>query len=109
MLASLYFQKRLGEGVRLSAVQSSILLALGLQRKNIEDVESELQIAVSQGLALLVKIVRKISKCLIDIQKAVIAGELSVDPSDVKSQVLPKPLRPSEVSLEEELNTAGDE
>ncbi|KAG6892307.1 hypothetical protein C0993_004160, partial [Termitomyces sp. T159_Od127] len=109
MLASLYFQKRLGEGVRLSAVQSSILLALGLQRKNIEDVESELQIAVSQGLALLVKIVRKISKCLIDIQKAVIAGELSVDPSDVKSQVLPKPLKPSEVSLEEELNTAGDE
>lgn len=38
-IASLYFQKRLGDDVRLSAVQSSILLALGLQRKSIEEVE----------------------------------------------------------------------
>lgn len=38
-IASLYFQKRLGDEVRLSAVQSSILLALGLQRKIIEEVE----------------------------------------------------------------------
>ena len=38
-IASLYFQKRLGGDVKLSAVQSSILLALGLQRKSIEDVE----------------------------------------------------------------------
>jgi N-acetyltransferase 10 len=38
-VALLYFQKRLGDDVRLSAVQSSILLALGLQRKSIEEVE----------------------------------------------------------------------
>ena len=38
-VASLYFEKRLGEDVHLSAVQSSILLALGLQRKSIEEVE----------------------------------------------------------------------
>lgn len=38
-IASLYFQRRLGDDVRLSAVQSSILLALGLQRKSIEEVE----------------------------------------------------------------------
>jgi N-acetyltransferase 10 len=38
-VAALYFEKRLGEEVRLSAVQSSILLALGLQRKSIEEVE----------------------------------------------------------------------
>lgn len=41
-VASLYFEKRLGEEVRLSAVQSSILLALGLQRKTIEEVEVSL-------------------------------------------------------------------
>ena len=38
-LASLYFEQRLGDEVRLSVVQSSILLALGLQRKSIEEVE----------------------------------------------------------------------
>lgn len=39
IIASLFFEKRLGDDVRLSAVQSSILLALGLQRKSIEEVE----------------------------------------------------------------------
>ena len=38
-VAMLYFERRLGPDMRLSAVQSSILLSLGLQRKNIEDVE----------------------------------------------------------------------
>lgn len=38
-VATLYFERRLGPDVRLSAVQSSILLALGLQRKIIEEVE----------------------------------------------------------------------
>ena len=38
-VASLYFEKRLGEDMHLSAVQSSILLALGSQRKSIEEVE----------------------------------------------------------------------
>jgi tRNA(Met) C34 N-acetyltransferase TmcA len=39
-IASLYFEKRMGPEVKLSAVQSSILLSLGLQRKSIEEVEA---------------------------------------------------------------------
>jgi N-acetyltransferase 10 len=39
VVATFYFEKRLGAEMRLSAVQSSILLALGLQRKTIEEVE----------------------------------------------------------------------
>jgi N-acetyltransferase 10 len=44
-IATLYFEKRLvGAGeegdVRLSAVQSAILLGLGLQRKTIEEIEA---------------------------------------------------------------------
>jgi tRNA(Met) C34 N-acetyltransferase TmcA len=38
-VASLYFDKRLGDEVSLSAVQASILLGMGLQRKSIEEVE----------------------------------------------------------------------
>ncbi|GLB38826.1 putative RNA cytidine acetyltransferase with specificity toward both 18S rRNA and tRNAs [Lyophyllum shimeji] len=115
-VASLYFQKRLGDEVRLSAVQSSILLAIGLQRKTIEDVEAELQIGVSQALALFVKIIRKISKRLVNIQKAAISAELPDAAS--KAPVLPadtakgagevEAAGPSQ-TLEEELNEAGDE
>lgn len=38
-VASLYFDRRLGDDVSLSAVQASILLGMGLQRKSIEEVE----------------------------------------------------------------------
>ncbi|KAF8811922.1 hypothetical protein BYT27DRAFT_7252369 [Phlegmacium glaucopus] len=37
---NLFFQRRLGDEMRLTAMQGSILLGLGLQRKTIEDVES---------------------------------------------------------------------
>ena len=39
IVSSLYFEKKLGKEVGLGAVQSLILLALGLQRKIIEQVE----------------------------------------------------------------------
>lgn len=39
IVAGLYFLRRLGEEVKLTAVQSAILLAVGLQRKSVEDVE----------------------------------------------------------------------
>ncbi|KAJ8695895.1 N-acetyltransferase 10 [Pleurotus ostreatus] len=74
-VASLYFEKRLGSEVKLSAIQSSILIALGSQRKSVEDVETELQLPVSQILALFAKIVRKASNKLIDIQKAAISAD----------------------------------
>ena len=38
-VSDLYFDKRLGNDVNLSAVQASILLGMGLQRKSIEEVE----------------------------------------------------------------------
>ena len=60
-IASLYFSGRLKQAVKLSGVQSAILLAIGLQRKVLEDVEKELSVAISQLLAMLVKIIRKIS------------------------------------------------
>lgn len=38
-IAPLYFEKRLGQEAKLSVVQSSVLLAIGLQRKTVEEVE----------------------------------------------------------------------
>ncbi|SLM34233.1 nucleolar atpase kre33 [Lasallia pustulata] len=60
-IALLYFTGRLKPAIKLSGVQSSILLAVGLQRKVLEDVEKELGLPASQLLAMFVKIVRKAS------------------------------------------------
>lgn len=60
-IANLYFTSRLSPSVSLTGVQSSILLAIGLQRKVLEDVEKELGLEVKQLLAMFVKIVRKVA------------------------------------------------
>ena len=74
VLAKLYFLEALrgddeeGEGQRnvlkLTAVQASIFIAIGLQKKTVEQVEIDLGIAVSQILALFAKAVRKCSMYL---------------------------------------------
>ncbi|KZV81944.1 DUF699-domain-containing protein [Exidia glandulosa HHB12029] len=119
-LASLYFDRRMAvpvadatttdeqpQGVHLSAVQSAILLALGLQRKSIEDVEAELQLPVSQSLALFVKALRKISKYLHDIQRSAVAatlpGPATLDRGSMLSRSGPTVVR----EMEEELVQAG--
>lgn len=83
-LAILYFTNRLSpsptEPLRLSAVQSAILLVLGLQRRPIEAVETELGLPVAQALALFVKAVRKLSKA-VEAPRARLLGE-----------AIPKPL-----------------
>ena len=60
-IAMLYFSGRLKAVIKLSGVQSAILLAIGLQRKVLEDVEKELGLHANQLLAMFVKVVRKVS------------------------------------------------
>ncbi|KAI0314072.1 DUF699-domain-containing protein [Amylostereum chailletii] len=111
-VAALYFEHRLGDETRLSAVQSSILLGMGLQRKSVEDVESELQLPVSQALALFVKLVRKITTKLQDIQKAAIGATL---PAPSRGTTLPstadvpvaEAVRQGVQGMEAELDEAG--
>lgn len=110
-ITGFFFQRRLGDDVRLTPVQSSILLALGMQRKTIEDVEAELHLPVSQALALFVKIVRKITNRLIDIQKAAINAEIP-EPSSSVLDTLPVRDQGGEnvtASLDKELEDAGKE
>ncbi|KAM5539482.1 hypothetical protein V8D89_006934 [Ganoderma adspersum] len=114
-VGQLYFERRLGADVRLSAVQSSILLGLGLQRKTIEEVEAELSLPVSQALALFAKVVKKISKRLLDVQKEAISATIPdrrrADATTEAGEGGKKgaEFRPLETSLEEELEEAGDE
>ncbi|KAI9430553.1 DUF699-domain-containing protein [Lactarius indigo] len=115
-VALLYFEKRLGNEVRLSVIQSSILLGMGLQRKSVEEVEAELQLPVSQALALFVKLIRKISGKLRDIQKAAIsstirapapAAQVHQDP-DTRISLVADAERGLK-NMEAELDAAGDE
>jgi len=127
-VASLYFQKRLvgrstdesteapgtsseeKEAVHLSAVQSSILLGLGLQRKTVEDLEGELDVPVSQLLALFTKIVRKISKRLVGIQKEAIGRELPPAATNTtETRMIEKDWKPVGQQMDEELDEAGKE
>jgi len=60
-IATLFFTAKLRPAVALTGVQQSILLAIGLQRKILDDVEKELGLPASQLLAMFVKIVRKVA------------------------------------------------
>ncbi|KAJ3561455.1 hypothetical protein NP233_g10184 [Leucocoprinus birnbaumii] len=122
VLANLYFQQRLrstgeeGEDVKLSAVQSAILLAVGLQRKSVEQIEEELGLPVSQALALFVKIVKKITKRLVEIQKESISAGLALPAApapavstDSGEQSKEGGWKNVSRAMEEELDEAGDE
>lgn len=60
-IAMFFFTGRLRPAVNLSGVQQAILLAIGLQRKVLEDVEIELGIPTNQLLAMFVKVIRKMA------------------------------------------------
>ena len=77
-LASLYFSGRLKGTVHLTGVQQAVLLAIGLQRKVLEDIEKELGIAVNQLLPLFVKIIRRFSSHFRDIIESKVKESMPV-------------------------------
>lgn len=74
-LAELYFSGRMKE-VKLSPVQTCILLSLGLQRKFMNDVEKELKLPNQQALGMLVKLVKKMATHFRDIRTQAFDNEL---------------------------------
>jgi N-acetyltransferase 10 len=75
-IAMFYFTGRLRSSVNLSGVQQAILLAIGLQRKDLEAVEKELGVPTSQLLAIFVKVIRKISTCFRVLKEGAVAATL---------------------------------
>ncbi|KAL7418060.1 DUF699-domain-containing protein [Mrakia frigida] len=122
IIATLFFDQRLPSDINLSPVQSSILLALGLQRKSIEEVSTELPLAVNQALALFIKTVRKLSSSLQTIERAAVSASLPAEraPQDILRKNVNKDgaeegetgtsdWKPMEKTVEEDLAEAGDE
>jgi N-acetyltransferase 10 len=117
-LATLYFTGRL-PAVKLTGVQSSILLAVGLQHKDLGDVETELSLPSSQLLAMFIKIMRKLSSHFGNLVASAIEAEMpqrdtiGVSRADASGahddEVVDDRFVPLETSLEEELEEGGDE
>ncbi|KAJ1974957.1 N-acetyltransferase 10, partial [Dimargaris xerosporica] len=53
-------QQQRGRPITLSGVQSTVLLAMGLQHKSVDDVSKELHLPVNQVLGMLTKLCKKI-------------------------------------------------
>lgn len=113
-IASLYFTGRLSSAVSLTGVQQSILLAIGLQRKVLEDVEKELGLPANQLLAMFVKIVRKAATYFRGLVATTVAETMpqSKDSSNEKPDVdggVEIVAKPRQRDLDEELREGGEE
>ncbi|WAQ86955.1 hypothetical protein PtA15_7A684 [Puccinia triticina] len=87
-LTELYFSGKFNAETRLSGVQSSILLSLGLQRKSVEDIEDEIKLPVSQTLALFVKVIRKLTKAIQELQKIKYSAQLAKTTAGAHSETV---------------------
>lgn len=122
-LASLYFSGPLRSATKLSGVQSALLLAVGCQRRAIDDVGRELGLANpagnSQLLAMFVKLMRKLATALRSVietdaardMPSVAAGELldEDDNEDEAAVAAAKTFRPLVQTVDEELAEGIDE
>ncbi|KZT55497.1 DUF699-domain-containing protein [Calocera cornea HHB12733] len=113
ILAQLYFLHRVSAIGRLSGVQASILLSIGLQRKTVEEIESELNIPVNQILALFIKVIRKMCTHFQNLQKAEIGASIPEEPvmpsRNAGNGMNGKEWKPLEKTVDEELDEAAAE
>ncbi|KAJ3273852.1 N-acetyltransferase 10 [Terramyces sp. JEL0728] len=123
-IARFYFLNQLNvdenTAVKLSAVQGAILVGLGLQKKTVEQVEADLNISVSQILALFARAIKKVSIYFEKVIEQGVVDDVEQTVNAVKKdnrdlKVLGKDLDddaqwdPSAVSLEDDLEEAGNE
>ncbi|KAF1836693.1 DUF699-domain-containing protein [Decorospora gaudefroyi] len=113
-IASLYFTGRLKGQVKLSGVQTALLLAIGLQRKEFADVEKELNLNASQLMAMFVKIVRKAASAFRSIVAGAVEDSMPDHPMVIEENghadaQQPLFLQPLAQNLQQELKEGGDE
>jgi len=107
LIAELYFSDRLPLSV--SGVQRAILLAIGLQRKGIDDLEKELSLPSGQVMAMFIKVIKKTCTAFREIEKAAIEKEIPEMPKANGHGSGAEKFIPLEQELDEDLDEAGDE
>lgn len=116
LISEFYFANRLGGKVSLSGVQQSILLAIGLQRKNMSHLEKELSLPSSQLLAMFLKIMRKVSTHFRGVVEGAVAESMPAEQvsaaaaGDAHDDEVPNDrFKPLDTSLDEELREGGQQ
>ncbi|KAI9258275.1 GNAT acetyltransferase 2-domain-containing protein [Sporodiniella umbellata] len=115
VVAEMYFKNELPADLKLSGVQSAILLGVGLQRKTMEDIQKELSLTISQILALFVKIMKKISAHFSKLETraheapAVVTSKSAEKDSGKRDIADEDAWQPMGQNLDEDLKEAGDE
>ncbi|KAK9480498.1 GNAT acetyltransferase 2-domain-containing protein [Lipomyces japonicus] len=116
-IAQLYFLRKLRartggeeddvEEIKLSAIQSTILLGLALQKKDVTSLERELKLPSSQVLAMFAKCVRKVSTFFRGVLERAVEDELydSQSLKVVKNERFDEAVAPAE----EEEEVLGDD
>ncbi|KAJ2996615.1 hypothetical protein NUW58_g916 [Xylaria curta] len=116
-IAKPYFQGRLDD-VHLTGIQRAMLLAVSLQRKDLDGVATDLPIPISQILAMFIKIVKKFVIHFEGLVSGAIEASLPKDTVGVSianasgihdDEIVDTRFNPLEKSLEEELEEGGDE
>ncbi|KAF7553611.1 hypothetical protein G7Z17_g3514 [Cylindrodendrum hubeiense] len=119
IIANLYFTGRLKADIRLTGVQQCILLAIGLQHKDLDAVSKELSLPSSQLLAMFIKILRKVTSHFGTLVSAAVDAELpkpellGVSRENASGahddEIVDDRFAPLTTTLEEELDEGGDE
>ena len=116
-IANLYFTGRLKQDLKLSGLQQAILLAIGLQRKDVDPIATELSLPSSQLLAIFIKVLRKITTHL----GGLVAGAVEAEMPDAMGvsrenasgvhddEKVDDKFVPLEQDLDDELAEGGDE
>lgn len=107
LIADLYFSDRLK--LSLSGVQRAIALAIGLQRKGIDDLEKELSLPSGQVMAMFIKIIKKVSSGFREIEKAALMEELPAEQKANGAGDDDTAFAPLEDDLDVEMEEAGTE
>lgn len=113
LVAALYFSGRTNDDVHLSLVQGAILLAIGLQHKDMDQISAELNLPASQTMAMFSKIVRKFSAYFRSVLSRAIEEEMP-ELKDEAAQELDGEVEHVDYDavaqrLQEDLNDAGTE
>ena len=99
-LARLVFQRRVAGDIR--ALPATIMLALGLQLKTVDQLTAELSLPVNQVLSMFLKTVMRVAQEVGEVRKKHAAAELpAVEPSAIGA------MQPLPVTMEQDLDEAG--
>jgi len=119
LIAQLHFTGRLRGSVKLAGVQQAVLMAIGLQRKTLEDIEKELNLPPAQVLAMFQKTIRKVATCFRHLLSQAISETLpqeagkskqkNINDGNDDNEVETDEFHPIEQSLADDLQEGGEE